>query len=70
MGIGTVIRIAKAGFITATVVLPVVEGATVIAKGTAKFIKNKMDNSEKVQEIKKDFELRKEGVITVDYEEV
>lgn len=70
MGIGTVIRIAKAGFIAATVILPAVEGATVIAKGTVKFIKNKMDNSEKVQEIKKDFELRKEGVITVDYEEV
>lgn len=67
MGIGTVIRIAKAGFIAATVVLPAVEGATVIAKETGKFIKNRMGNSEKVQEIKKDYDLRKEGVITVDY---
>ena len=67
MGIGTVIKIAKAGCVAATVVLPAVEAATVVAKGTAKFIKNKMDNSEKIQEIKKDYKLRKEGVITVDY---
>ena len=53
MSIGTVIKIAKAGCVAATVVLPAVEAATVVAKGTAKFIKNKMDNSEKIQEIKK-----------------
>lgn len=70
IGINNVIRVAKAGFITVTVVLPAIEGGIVIAKKTSKAIKNKINNSEKINDIKKDFELRKEGIITVKYQEV
>ena len=70
MGIKTILTITKGVCIALTVIPPAVEGATIIAKGTAKFIKDKVDNSETLQEIKKDFKLRREGVQTVDYTEV
>jgi hypothetical protein len=69
MSINTVIKAAKVVVIATTVVIPAIDGATVVTKRAAKFVKSKLDNSEKVQEIKKDFELRREGIITVDYQE-
>ena len=63
------VRIVKGAIIGAIASEVVDLGSKAIVKAGKNF-KNKMDNSEKVQEIKKDFELRKEGVITVDFEEV
>lgn len=71
MGIKTILTITRGVCIALTVIPPAVDGATIIAKGTAKFIKDKVDNSETLQEIKKRYKLRsEEGIITVDYTEV
>ena len=50
MGIKTILTITKGVCIALTVIPPAVEGATIIAKGTAKFIKDKVDNSNKFQD--------------------
>lgn len=70
MNMKTIINIMKMASLAVTVVPPVVEGATIIAKGTTKFVKNKIDKSETINNIKRDFELRREGVVTVKYQEV
>ena len=70
MGIKTILTITRGVCIALTVIPPAVDGATIIAKGTAKFIKDKVDNSNKFQDFNKDFNLRREGVQTVDYTEV
>ena len=71
MNMKTILTITKGVCIALTVIPPAVEGATIIAKGTAKFIKDKVDNSETLQEIKKRYKLRsEEGIIKVDYTEV
>ena len=43
MGIKTILTITRGVCIALTVIPPAVEGATIIAKGTAKFIKDKVD---------------------------
>ena len=71
MNIKSIINIGKVVITAVTVIPPAVEGATIIAKGVTKFVKNKIDNSENIQEIKKRYKLRsEEGIITVDYKEV
>jgi hypothetical protein len=70
MGIKSIIKITKVVVTAITVIPPVVEGTKVIAKTTKELVKNRINKSEKLKHIKKDFELRREGVITVDYKEV
>ncbi len=43
--------------------------AAVIVGASSKTIYNKINNSEKVKEIKNDRKLRKQGIITVKYQE-
>lgn len=70
MNIKTLLTIAKVGITALTVIPPAVEGAKVLGKLTKDAIKNRVEKSEAIKNIKKDFELRKEGVITVNYKEV
>ena len=71
MNIKTIIKIAKIGITVITVVPPVVEGVKVINELTKKAVGNRLDKSKHIiNNIKKDFELRKEGVKTVKYQEV
>ena len=70
MNIKTIINVIKVVGTAATVIPPVISGAKVLVKTTSDVVKNRMEKSEKIKDIKKDFELRKEGVITVDYTEV
>ena len=70
MNIKTIIKVTKVVVTAVTVIPPVVEGAKVIGKTTKELVKNRINKSEKFNCIKKDFELRREGVITVDYKEI
>jgi hypothetical protein len=70
MNIKTVINVMKVVSLAVTIVPPVVGGAKVLITEVPKAIKNGLDNSEHIQEIKKNFELRREGVQTVKYTEV
>lgn len=64
------IRIVKGAIIGAIASEIVDRGSKAIIEA-GKNIKNKIDNSENIQEIKKRYKLRsEEGIITVDYEEV
>lgn len=66
----TMVNVIKVIGVAVTVIPPVVDGAKVVGKTVKNVVKNRIENSEKLKEIKKDFKLRKEGVITVDYKEI
>ena len=70
MNIKTVINVLKVVSLAVTVVPPVIGGAKVVVTELPKAVKFGINNSKHIQEIKKDFELRREGVKTVRYTEV
>jgi hypothetical protein len=70
MNIKSVVKVAKVVWLATTVIPPVLDGTKFVVKTTTKIVKNKIENSEKLKDIKKDFELRREGVHTVKYTEV
>jgi hypothetical protein len=70
MNIKSVVKVAKVVWLAVTVIPPVIDGAKVIAKTTKDIVKNRIEKSDKLKDIKKDFELKREGVYTVKYEEV
>jgi hypothetical protein len=70
MNIKKVVNVAKVVFVAVYVVPPVIDGAICVIKTTAKVIKNGLDKTGGIKELKKDFELKRQGVITVDYQEV
>jgi len=65
-----VITAVKVVLIAVYVVPPVVQGAICVTKAATNLIVNEVSKSKTIKEIKKSFELRREGVITVDYQEV
>lgn len=58
MKIKTIIKVIEIGY-AVTCIIPIVKTA-----------KDRIHNSEKIKQIKKDFELRRAGVMTVKYDEV
>lgn len=52
------------------VVPPVIEGGIIIAKTTSKLVENKIIKSERFKNIKEDLKCKRQGIITVNYEEV
>lgn len=70
MIIKNIIKGVKVGFLVVIVVPPVINGTMIIARGATNIIKNKINNSEIINNVKKDFELRKEGIVTVKYENI
>lgn len=70
MKINKVVKMIATVYFAMYVVPPVIDGTVTIAKSTGKFINNKIKKSEVIKEIKKDFELRRQGIITVNYREI
>lgn len=71
MNIKTMVNVIKVVVVATTVIPPVVDGAKVVGKTVKNIVKDRIENSENIQEIKKRYKLRsEEGIITVDYKEV
>lgn len=68
--INKIIRTAATIYLAMLVVTPVISGVIKVANITAKVVRYNISKSEKIKEIKKDLELKKQGVITVDYQEI
>ena len=67
MNVKNVVTVAKVVFLGVYLVPPVVRGAITISELAVKGIKHGFNKSQIVNDVKKDFELRRQGVITVKY---
>jgi hypothetical protein len=70
MDIKKVVKTVATAYLAIMIVPPVINGTLLIAKASVKLIEKQIKKSEKIKDVKKDFEIKKQGVITVDYQEV